>query len=174
RGCGRRHRPALPRRGWRPCASLRYCIRRSPHDCPMNATLESRVAIVTGGSRGIGLATAAALLARGASVAVTGTDAGRLDAAVRQLDAGDRVLGVRADVRQLSDVESLMSQVVERFGGLDILVNNAGVGQFVPVAEMSTELWHRIIDTNLTGVFYCCRAAIPHLRRRGGGWIINV
>ncbi|HEY8536195.1 MAG TPA: SDR family NAD(P)-dependent oxidoreductase, partial [Vicinamibacterales bacterium] len=56
----------------------------------------------------------------------------------------------------------------------DILVNNAGVGQFVPVAEMSTELWHRIIDTNLTGVFYCCRAAIPHLRRRGGGWIINV
>jgi len=143
----------------------------------MKPSLESRVAIVTGGSRGIGFATAAALLARGASVAVTGTDTGRLDAAVEQLGASGarpRVLGVRADVREVDDVEKLMSQVVERFGGLDILVNNAGVGQFVPVAEMSTELWHRIIGTNLTGVFYCCRAAVPHLRRRGGGWIINV
>ena len=143
----------------------------------MMPLLDSKVAIVTGGSRGIGLATGAALIERGAAVVVTGTDAGRLDDAVKRLGAGgaaDRVLGVRADVREERDVESLMTQAVERFGGLDILVNNAGVGGFVPVAEMTSELWHRIIGTNLTGVFYCCRAAIPHLRRRGGGWIINV
>jgi 3-oxoacyl-[acyl-carrier protein] reductase len=71
-------------------------------------------------------------------------------------------------------VERLVQTTVERCGGLDILINNAGVGHFGDVADMSLDQWRQIIDTNLSGVFYCCHAAIPHLRRRGGGWIINI
>ena len=67
-----------------------------------------------------------------------------------------------------------MSTAVSAFGGLDILVNNAGVGVFKPVAETSVDEWHRVLDTNLSGVFHCCHAAIPHMQRRGGGWIINI
>ena len=143
----------------------------------MMFSLQSKVAIVTGGSRGIGFATAAALLERGGAVAISGMDQARLEDACVRLAAGasaDRVLGIRADVREEDGVTALIDGAVERFGGLDILVNNAGVGEFVDVASMSSEVWHRMIGTNLTGVFFACRAAIPHLRRRGGGWIISV
>jgi NAD(P)-dependent dehydrogenase (short-subunit alcohol dehydrogenase family) len=68
----------------------------------------------------------------------------------------------------------MVQQAIDTFGGLDILVNNAGVGAFAPVADMSVDEWRLVIDTNLSGVFFCTRAAIPHLRRRGGGWIINI
>ena len=139
--------------------------------------LSGKVAIVTGGSRGIGFAIAQALLQGGATVVVTGTRQETLDAAVKELRSsasGASVEGVRADVRRYGDVERLMSDVATRAGGLDILINNAGVGLFRPVADMSVDEWHSIIDTNLTGVFHCCHAAIPHLRRRGGGWIINI
>jgi 3-oxoacyl-[acyl-carrier protein] reductase len=136
--------------------------------------LDGRVAIVTGGSRGIGLVTAEALLARGARVAITGRRAEHLQAAQARLAGGDRVLALAADVASESDVDRLMSETVAKFGGLDILINNAGVGRFSNVADLSTEAWQNIIDTNLTGVFFCSRAAIPHLKRRGGGWIINI
>ena len=68
----------------------------------------------------------------------------------------------------------MIDEAVERFGGLDVLVNNAGVGHFANVADMSTDDWRKVIDTNLSGVFYCCAAALPHLKRRGAGWIINI
>jgi 3-oxoacyl-[acyl-carrier protein] reductase len=141
-------------------------------------TLEGKTAIVTGGSRGIGLATAATLVADGASVAISGTNESRLEEACATLVGSSsrpsaRVLTVRADVREAADASLLVERTVAEFGGLDILVNNAGVGEFVEVASMTPEQWHRVIETNLTGVFYCCRAAIPHLKRRGG-WIINV
>jgi NAD(P)-dependent dehydrogenase (short-subunit alcohol dehydrogenase family) len=136
------------------------------------ASLTGKVAFVTGGSRGIGLATAKAFVDGGASVAITGTDQGRLDAAVKAI--GKNALGIRADVRTYPDIEAALSQTVSTFGGLDVLVNNAGVGVFRSVSEMSVEEWHRIIDTNLSGVFYCCHAALPHLKARGGGWIINI
>ncbi len=137
---------------------------------------ENLVALVTGGSRGIGLSTASALLGRGAAVTITGTDSRRLDEARAELSAahGGRVRAVVADVRDRTSVEAALAAAVAEFGGLDLLVNNAGVGGFVPVAEMTAADWHRVLDTYLTVVYYCCHAAIPHLKARGGGWIINV
>ena len=136
------------------------------------ASLTGKVALVTGGSRGIGLATAKALVGSGASVAITGTDQSRVESAAAALGKG--AYGIRADVREYAEVERAVSQAVAKFGGLDVLVNNAGVGVFRPVADMTPEEWHRIIDTNVSGVFYCCHAALPHLKARGGGWIINI
>jgi NAD(P)-dependent dehydrogenase (short-subunit alcohol dehydrogenase family) len=137
--------------------------------------LTGKVAVVTGGSRGIGLAIADALLRQGASVVISGTSQSHLDKAIKTLAPhSGRVSAVQADVRRYTDVESLMSTAVADFGGLDILINNAGVGVFKPVAETTVEEWHRVLDTNLSGVFYCCHAALPHMKRRGGGWIINI
>ena len=141
--------------------------------------LNGKVAIVTGGSRGIGRAVAAALVADGASVVLTGTDDARLNEARDALSASgsgltDRVMVSRTDVRREREVDALMTAAVSRFGGVDILINNAGIGDFAEVAAMTSDQWHRVIDTNLTGVFYCSHAAIPHLKARGGGWIINV
>ena len=138
------------------------------------ASLTGKVALVTGGSRGIGLATARQLLEHGASVAITGTSEEHLATAEKELRGSGPVLPLRADVRRNDEVEAAVAAVVSRFGGLDVLVNNAGVGVFRSVADMSVDEWHRVIDTNLTGVFYCCHAALPHLRARGGGWIINI
>jgi NAD(P)-dependent dehydrogenase (short-subunit alcohol dehydrogenase family) len=136
--------------------------------------LQGKIALVTGGSRGIGLATAQALRTAGAAVVITGTSETHLADAYKSLDLDALVLPVRADVRQIADVERAVTTAVERFGGLDILVNNAGIGLFRAVGDMSLEEWHAVIETNLTGVFHCTRAVLPHLRARGGGWIINI
>ena len=141
------------------------------------STLSGKVALITGGSRGIGFGIAKALLEAGASVAITGTRQDTLDAAARELKSvagGGSVDAIRADVRKSDEVEQAVNGAASRLGGIDILVNNAGVGLFSPVADMSVDQWHSVIDTNVTGVFYCCRAAIPRLRARGGGWIINI
>jgi 3-oxoacyl-[acyl-carrier protein] reductase len=143
------------------------------------SSLTGKVALVTGGSKGIGLAIARALLADGASVAITGRTAGHLTTARTQLEAAsgpgpDGIEAIQADVRQYKDVDRAMAKAVSRFGGLDILINNAGVGVFADVADMTPEEWSEVIDTNLTGVFFACHAAIPHLRRRGGGSIVNI
>jgi NAD(P)-dependent dehydrogenase (short-subunit alcohol dehydrogenase family) len=142
----------------------------------LNATLSGKIALVTGGSRGIGLATARTFLQQGAAVAITGTSQANLDEAARALaaDGGDRLLPIRADVRRYDEVEQAVAAVGARFGGLDVLVNNAGVGVFRAVADTTVEEWQQTIDTNLSGVFYCCHAALPVMRARGGGWIINV
>jgi 3-oxoacyl-[acyl-carrier protein] reductase len=136
-----------------------------------------KVALVTGGSRGIGLAIARALVERGAQVAITATSDATLQAgtaALKKVSDAAVVLPIRADVRRHDQVEQAIDTAVRRFGGLDALVNNAGVGAFRPVADMTVEEWHRVIDTNLNGVFYSCHAALPHLRARGGGWIISI
>ena len=141
------------------------------------STLTGKTAIVTGGSRGIGFAIARAMVERGANVTITGTNERSLAAAARELESaarGGSVMTQPADVRKYADVEGMLNAAASRFGGIDVLVNNAGVGVFTSVATMSVEQWHDVIDTNLTGVFHCCHAALPHLRRRGGGWIINI
>jgi 3-oxoacyl-[acyl-carrier protein] reductase len=142
----------------------------------MKQSLQGKVAIVTGGSRGIGLAIARALVAEGVRVAVTGLNESHLSAARPQLESAGpgSVETLRADVRAYADVERAIAGTVARFGGLDIVVNNAGVGVFVNVADMTAAQWSEVIDTNLTGVFNVCHVAIPHLRRRGGGFIINI
>ncbi|MGQ0702347.1 MAG: SDR family oxidoreductase [Gemmatimonadales bacterium] len=143
---------------------------------PSELPHKGKVAVVTGSSKGIGYAIADALVQAGASVAVTARDAGEVSAAAARLDAlgKGRALGIPGDVRRPDAVERLFERTVAEFGGLDILVNNAGVGHFGPVGELAVEQWDQVIATNLSGAFYCCRAAIPHLRRRGGGWIINI
>jgi NAD(P)-dependent dehydrogenase (short-subunit alcohol dehydrogenase family) len=128
--------------------------------------LTGRVALVTGGSKGIGAAIARTLAEAGASVVSTSRSGGG--------PSGPNLRQVRADVRKADDAAGAVEEAVRAFGGLDILVNNAGVGVFASVADMSVDQWHQVIDTNLNGVFYCCRAAIPHMKTRGGGWIINI
>ena len=139
-------------------------------------TLNGKVAIVTGGSRGIGFAIAAGFVAEGMHVTVTGRDERHLDLARGRLAAGGPGTFdvVRADVRAYAEVERVVAGVVTRRGGVDVLVNNAGVGIFAHVADMTPEQWSTIIDTNLTGAYYCCHAVIPHLRARGGGYIVNI
>ena len=138
--------------------------------------LRGQVAIVTGGSRGIGLAIAQLLVAEGVHVAITGRSDSHLSTARPLIEAAGpgTVETLRADVRTYADVERAITATVARFGGLDILVNNAGVGVFGDVAAMTPEQWAEVIDTNLTGVFNACHAALPHLGRRKGGFIINI
>jgi NAD(P)-dependent dehydrogenase (short-subunit alcohol dehydrogenase family) len=150
-------------------------LREPQKDMTNTDTFETKVALVTGGSRGIGYAVAEALAARGTAVVITGLDGAKLSAARDRLAGkGARVEAVRADVRELADVRHAVQRALDRFGGLDILVNNAGVGRFVDIADMSDDDWHDVIATNLTGVFYCCRECVPHMRARGGGWILNI
>jgi 3-oxoacyl-[acyl-carrier protein] reductase len=144
----------------------------------MSNSLEGKVAIVTGGSRGIGRAIAAALLQKGTHVAISGVKKDHLEKAEGELSrvatAGARVLTFAADVRDHLAVQSLVDETARRQGGIDILVNNAGVGWFGSFESQGHDDWRRVMDTNVTGIFNCCKAAIPHLRLRGGGYIINI
>ena len=135
-------------------------------------SIRGKVAMVTGGTRGIGRAIVERLLAEGAQVAFCG----RSDAGVRKAAeqiSGD-LLGVAADVSRLDEVRKFFRAVDQRFGGLDILVHNAGVGIFRSVAELSPEEWHRNIDLNLNGAYYCAHEALARFRNRNGGFIINI
>jgi NAD(P)-dependent dehydrogenase (short-subunit alcohol dehydrogenase family) len=155
------------------------CVIRVPYSNGMNRMdLDGRSAVVTGGSRGIGFAIAAALVAGGSRVAIAGRSQAQLDTAANRLKSqatgkGD-VIAISADVGRASDSVRLIDSAVQRFGGLDILINNAGIGAFANVADMSVEEWDAVIQTNLSGAFYCSHAAIPHLKKQGGGWIINI
>jgi 3-oxoacyl-[acyl-carrier protein] reductase len=138
--------------------------------------LEGQTALVTGASKGIGYATAAAIAAAGGNVVVCARNVEELEAAVQRLDelGEGAVLGVPSDVRRYEEVQGLVAATVERFDRIDVLVNNAGVGGYAPMGELHPDTWHRVIETNLNGVFYACHEAIPHMIRQGQGWIINI
>ncbi|MDX6383945.1 MAG: hypothetical protein QOK48_1518 [Blastocatellia bacterium] len=134
--------------------------------------LKGRVAIVTGGTKGIGRAIAAALVSEGLSVCIAARKQTEIDTAIKEL--GESTIGFVCDVRVYEQVQALMAFTVATLGGLDVLVNNAGIGGFETVAETSPEDFRAVLETNLFGVFYCCHEAIPEMRRRGGGYIINI
>ena len=138
--------------------------------------LKGKAAVVTGSTKGIGRAIAEALVRGGADVCVSARDADEIRRAVDELgDAGEgRVTGAVCDVRDYEEVRALFAHAAAELGGVDILVNNAGVGRFGRVEDMSPEDFRAVVETNLFGVFHCCREAIPLMKRRGGGYIINI
>jgi 3-oxoacyl-[acyl-carrier protein] reductase len=142
----------------------------------MEPFLTGKNAVVTGGTRGIGLAIAESLLRSGAAVAICGRTRESVDAAVAELKqaTGGDVLGEPADVSKWDQVGVFFETVGSRFGSLDILVNNAGVGVFRGIQDLTLEDWRNTIDLNLTGVFHCCHYALPLLRKRGSGYIIQI
>jgi NAD(P)-dependent dehydrogenase (short-subunit alcohol dehydrogenase family) len=142
----------------------------------MEQFLEGKHVLVTGGTRGIGRAIAATLSGAGASVAICGRSADSVSKAVSELskNTNQTVVGTTADVRDEDQVAALFQFVDEKLGGLDILVNNAGVGLFKPMGDMSVKEWRRVVDTNLTGAFLCCREALARFRNQTGGFIVNI
>lgn len=137
--------------------------------------LAGQTALITGASRGIGLAIARKLGAMGAQLALCARDAGRLEQAEAELrQAGCRTLAVPADVTDAAAVDALVQKVIGTLGGIDILVNNAGVGVFAPLHELREDDWDRVMNTNLKGVYLCSRAVAPQMMRRHGGHIINI
>ncbi|HEX8243520.1 MAG TPA: SDR family NAD(P)-dependent oxidoreductase, partial [Longimicrobium sp.] len=142
----------------------------------MAVDLRDRTAIVTGSSKGIGYSIAEALARANANVVVSARKPAEVTEAARRLEAlgAGKVLGIPCDVGRLDDVRRLVGQTVEHLGGLDVLVNTAGFGIFSPVDQIDPAEWDRLIATNLSGVFYCCHEAIPHLRNSQDAWIINI
>lgn len=138
--------------------------------------LENRVAIVTGGTKGIGKAISQQLLGKGARVMICARTESDVKGCVRDLgrETIGRIEGIVCNVKEYSEVRRLVERTVHQFGGIDILINNAAVGLFASVSDITPEQWHEVIDTNLSGVFYCCHEVIPHMKRRGGGYIINI
>ncbi len=139
----------------------------------MVESLQGKAAIVTGGTRGIGRAIAERLLREGASVAVCGRTADGTARAVAEMKPLGNVFGCAADVSRWEDVRSFFRSVEQVFPRLDILVNNAGQGVFRKVAEMTPEEWHRNIDLNLNGAFYCAHEALARFGA-AGGFIVNI
>ena len=137
--------------------------------------IENKVAVVTGGTKGIGRAIAESLLKAGANVFICGRDKSQLKRALEQLSALGKVDGEVCDVRSEAQVEMMLKECERVFGGVDVLVNNAGVGiSGKTVEEMAAADFEQTLQTNLFGVFYCCHHAIPMLKQRGGGYIINI
>ena len=138
--------------------------------------LVGKVAIVTGGTRGIGRGIAEALAREGMKVCISARKASEIEEAIEALNKldGGKTIGFVCDVRDHAEVKLFFEHAIAALGGVDILVNNAGIGIFAPVEEMSPEDFRAILETNLFGVFYCCHEAIPLMKARSGGYIINI
>jgi NAD(P)-dependent dehydrogenase (short-subunit alcohol dehydrogenase family) len=137
--------------------------------------LEGRVAVVTGASSGIGEACALAFVDKGAKVVLAARRAERLDKLVKRIEGmGGEALAVTTDVTREADVDNLFERALERFGTIDVLINNAGIADSTPVYDMPLELWHQVIETNLTSAFLCSRAAFRVMKDKGRGRIVNI
>ena len=134
--------------------------------------LTGKVAIVTGSTKGIGLAVAERMVDAGASVVVSSRTPEDVDAVADRL--GDGAIGVPCDVADPVACQRMVDETLERLGRLDVLVNNAGLGIFKPISKMTVDEWRLQIDVNLGGVFYLSKAALPHLSASGDGYIINI
>jgi len=132
--------------------------------------LEGRVAVVTGGSRGIGKAIAIELGRLGARVAITGRDT----TALQSVADGKEMIGVECDVASQPGIESAFAQIRDRLGDIDILVNNAGQAEGHPITDTSIEVWNRLIAVNLTGAFLCTQQVIPSMIEKRSGRVINI
>jgi 3-hydroxybutyrate dehydrogenase len=140
-----------------------------------NGTLEGKVAIVTGGSRGIGRAIAEAMLDEGARVAISGTTPEKGEQTLKEIDAGSRAMFVRADARVRADQEQLVAETVDHFGSVDILVNNAGGSSgFALIADLGEDAWQEAADWVLNSAFWATRVALPHMVASNWGRIINI
>ncbi|RUL85043.1 SDR family NAD(P)-dependent oxidoreductase [Tautonia sociabilis] len=138
--------------------------------------IEGRVALISGGCRGLGRVMAEALASAGASVAVTARDRERAEATAREISSasGREAIGLGVDVTRADQVEAAVSETLGRFGKLDILVNNAGINIRRPIEQLQEEEWDLVLDTNLKGAWLFCRAAVPAMKRNGWGRILNV
>lgn len=138
------------------------------------ATLSNKYAVVTGATRGIGRSIAERLLDEGASVAICGRSPESTDAAMRELRGRGNAIGLACNVADGAQVQQFFRFVGENFPGLDYLINNAGVGIFKPMGDLTFEDWRAVVETNLSGVFYCSHEGLPLLKKRGGGYVINI
>jgi 3-oxoacyl-[acyl-carrier protein] reductase len=146
---------------------------------PNENAIAGKIAVVTGGTRGIGKAIAARLLSEGASVAICGTRQKSVDDAVTALSAAfpsqtTSLFGFVADVSRLDNVRRFIATAKEYFGTINILINNAGLGTFRSTVDLSPEEWEKMIALNLSGVYYCCHEVLPIFLSVGGGDIINI
>jgi len=141
----------------------------------MEFGLKGKVAIVTGGTEGIGKATALTLAREGAKVAICARGQPLLDAVAAEITkAGGEVLALSADMSKAADCERFINEVVKRFGGVDILVNNAGTSKRGKFLELTDDEWAADLELKVFGAVRCSRLAIPHMKKRGGGRIINI
>jgi NAD(P)-dependent dehydrogenase (short-subunit alcohol dehydrogenase family) len=142
----------------------------------MKNSLTGKTAIITGGTRGIGRAIVERLLEEGLRVAFCGQSEESVLRASGELSEKfeGKAFGRKCDVAKPEEVKDLFTFAADKLGTIDILVNNAGVGVFAPVEQLSPEQWHRMIDLNLSGVYYCCHEVIPRMKAAGGGYIINI
>jgi 3-oxoacyl-[acyl-carrier protein] reductase len=155
----------------------KYPSRITHYSSLLRMDLSNKVAVVTGGTKGIGRGIAEALIREGVSVCISARHPNEVNEAVEQLNGlnSGRAIGFVCDVRDYRQVKGLVAHSIKEFGGLDILVNNAGIGTFrTTVEETSPEEFRAVLETNVFGVFYCCREAIPQMKQRGGGYIINI
>ena len=147
-----------------------------PSDTTDLFRLNDQVALVTGGTKGLGLAMATALSGAGANVAISSRHMEEAQTVAQQIgeQTGGHVLAVQADVAHLQQVEDSVEKTLDTYGQLDILVNNAGINIRSPIAELSDSDWEAVIATNLTGPMYYCRAVGRHMLKRGYGRVINL
>ncbi len=135
--------------------------------------LKGKIAIITGGSKGIGYGIAESCLAQGMNVAITSRNQEAADKAAQSLGTSDRVIGIASDVRNYEDEKRVVQTVLDKWGKVDAMIANAGVGHFAPIQEMSHEQWNDVIDINLTGVFNSTKASLDALKS-SKGYLITI